>query len=151
MENLQAENKSEVLSGIVEYLSKKNLSTQKLVQTIQDIIVDHHNQMRHPYKEKNIVESRFTSPENAYRWGAVNCGSVTNIATSILRSLNHEVQLIHGSIPSSKTHAWFKVKEENDWVEYDLTNTRCLPFEGRQIEATCNDWEEIRLIIESCV
>lgn len=144
-------NDSGVFLEIFEHLRKENLSTPKLVQRIQDIIVDHHKQMKHPYKENDIIESRFTSPENAYRWGVVSCGAVTNIASLILRSLNHEVQLIHGSIPNSKTHAWFKVKEENDWVEYVLTNTGCLPFEGRQIKSTCDNWEEIRSEIESCV
>jgi len=149
MENIQLVNDNEILLGIVEHLGQKNLSTQKLVQTIQDNIIDHHDQMKNPYIEKDIIESRFISPEDAYKWGVVSCGAVTNIATFILRSLNYEVKLIHGSILNSKTHAWFEIKEENSWKEYDLTNNNCVPFEGRKIEAICNSWEEIRPIIEN--
>ena len=141
--------KNEILLGIAEDLRKKNLDTQALLQAIQDDIISHSQNMRHPYVAENILESRFTPPEEAYKKGMTSCGAMANIGSFMLRSLGHEVKLIHGSIPTSKDHAWLKVKEGEVWKEYDLTNGGNLPREGRIIKNECSSWEEIRNVIEA--
>lgn len=139
---------NEILLGVVEDLRRRNLDTQSLLQAIQDNIVSHSQNMRHPYVAENILESRFTLPEEAYKKGMTSCGAMANIGAFILRNLGHEVKLVHGSIPTSKDHAWLKVKEGGDWKEYDLTNGGNLPREGRIIKNECGNWEEIRDVIE---
>ena len=140
---------NEILLGIAEDLRKKNLDTQALLQAIQDTVVEHSWGMEHPYEAKSILESRFTSSEEAYKKGMISCGAMTNIGAVILRDLGYAVRLVHGSIPTSKDHAWLKVKEGEVWKEYDLTNGGNLPREGRIIKNECSSWEEIRNVIEA--
>lgn len=101
---------------------------------------------------RDILESRFTPPQEAFNKGMRSCGTLTNIATEMLHEAGFEVKKIHGSVPESLDHAWLSVKnpKTGEWEQVDLTrpDTGYKTTPDHKVIAKVNDWEEIRDVIE---
>ena len=136
-----------------ETLRSSNKNTHDFVIAVGKFIHKHLKSFNKLYKTKNILESRFTSPENAFDKGMSSCGALTNISAAMLRSTGVKIRLIHGTHKKSRNHAWISVfePEKEKWIQYDFTNSRdnnYSPDPDHKIKTTCNDWEEIRSLIE---
>ena len=138
---------SRVLSNVANELKENNNDLRSFLLSIRMFIIEHAiglgkaNQRR----ARSIVESRFTPAQEAFESGMLSCGAMTNIAASMLRSVNYQVKLIHGETRDSVDHAWISVREPStgEWQEYDLTrpqidipNTHIKKFE-------VDSWDEI--------
>lgn len=134
-------------------LREKHPDTHDLVIAVGNFIGDHIGKFKKPYDTKNILESRFTPPEEAFDKGMSSCGAVVNISSAMFRHVGVEVRLIHGTHEKSRNHAWISVfePEKDEWVPYDLTRGKekgYKPTKDQKVIAICNEWEEIRDVIE---
>lgn len=129
-----------------EYLRKENKTTKDLVLAIGKFIVKHARTVPEPYQPKSILESRFTSVEEAFSKGMKSCGAIANISTEMLRYLGFKVKLIHGETKESFNHAWISVfdPDTNSWIDFDLTRNdgEIPPTHKKKIEV--NSWEEMK-------
>lgn len=133
-----------------EMFHKKHADVTKFLLVARDYVVNHANKETKEYKPKSILESRFTSVEEAFDKGMLSCGAITNILASMLRHVGYKVKLIHGEIPKSIDHAWLAVynNKSKKWEEFDLTNKSGNVTSKHKKKLECQDWEEIREQIE---
>ena len=126
-------------------LSKKHSSIKNLILAIRSYITRHAFTLPQRYKPKNILESRFTSPTEAFEKGMLSCGALTNISAEMLRAVGFKVRLIHGENSKSVDHAWLSVYERGrGWVQYDLTRKELDITPQHKVKLVCQDWNEIR-------
>lgn len=136
-----------------EDLKNKGLNLEKLILAIREYLVFHFENLGKTYQANSILESRFTPGEIAFNIGLNSCGSKTNIATEMLRHIGYEVKKVHGSIPESVDHAWVNVKDPVDgiWKCFDITKLDCKVTTDHKIIAECNEWSDIKGLIEQAL
>ena len=122
-----------------------------LVLSIRHVIMDNLSRFEEVKETEDIIESRFMSTEKAMEEGYISCGIVTNIATEILRKKGFSVKKVHGYTDTTPTHAWISVENPitKEWEDYDLEQKDCTITENHVELARCDDWEEIRSLIET--
>jgi len=113
------------LNAFAEEMRKHNIGTRDLLLHVRQFIIDHagtipHNVRREP---KSIIESRFTTAQEAFDSGMLSCGAMANIAAEVLRNVGYEVRFVHGECKESVDHAWISVRAlgDDNWVEFDVT------------------------------
>ncbi len=144
----------------LEYLHTKakefdsTYSTNRdIVLAIRNFIIEHEQTIPIEKKRqpKTIIESRFTSPSDAFECGMTSCGAVATIAAEMLRYIGRKVNFIHGENLYSVDHAWISVfnEQNNIWEEFDITlpDVRVPLTHVKKIET--QSWEDIREQIES--
>jgi hypothetical protein len=134
----------------VETLRKENPSTKELVIAIGNFIISHAKSLPKQYEPKSIIESRFTSAEEAFEKGMLSCGAMANVSTAMLKHLGYKVKLIHGECEESVDHAWISVldPEKDEWIQYDLTRPDGIVPPGNIVKEEVDSWDEIRDQIE---
>lgn len=151
MEKLKEEkNIPESISELAIEIGSKHKNLPDIVLAIQEGINDRRKSLSSTYQPKSIIESRFTSADEAYSKGMKSCGATVNISAEILRHLGFEVKLIHVECEDSVDHAWIKVlnPETGEWEEYDLTRENMDVTPSHIIKNEVDSWEEIRDQIE---
>ena len=150
-EKLQVpESSNKYFSSAEELVTEAN-DMDTFVLSVGKYLRDHFNSFESVKNPNSILESRFTPPDEAFDQGLKSCGTRTNIAAEMLRHVGYEVEKVHGSIPQSPDHAWIAVKlpEGDSWKEYDLTKENGEITADHKEIARCQDWEDIRDIIET--
>lgn len=140
-------NKQGSIYELIEKIRNSGKRLPDIILSIQNGINDHIKSLPSGgYKPKSIIESRFTSPEEAYKIGMKSCGATVNICAEILLNLGFKFKLIHGECEESVDHAWIKVlNPENDkWEEYDLTREDMNTTPHHIIKAEVDSWDEIK-------
>lgn len=146
------EEKPESLYEAAARLHSEYNDLDSLIPGISRFLVDHAKNIKNPQQPKTIMESRFTPAEEAFEKGMMSCGSITNIASEILKSLGYEVKFIHGELEGhSVDHAWISVKnpEDNSWKMYDLTQPDGSITENHTVKNEIDSWDEIKDQIEN--
>lgn len=121
--HLESQERKESLYEAADRLKGEHLHIDDLVLSIGKFIHEHARSIPDRIQPQSIIESRFTSAQDAYDKGMMSCGSITNISAEMLKHLGYEVKLIHGECEKSVDHAWISVlnPEDTTWKEYDLT------------------------------
>lgn len=138
--------------GMAREIALDHPSLDQFIPAVAQYLTQYFSQFPVKQNPRDILESRFTPSQEAFSRGMRSCGTLTNIATEMLREAGFEVKKIHGSVPESPDHAWLSVKnlKTGEWEQVDLTrpdiNYKTTP--DHKLIAECNDWEEIRDIIE---
>lgn len=133
-----------ILDKKAKALRDKHKDTEELVLAIGEFYRDHvAEKYIHP---KDIIESRFTSPEIAYKKYLKSAGTAVNIATEVLRSLGFNVRKVSGETRYSIDHAWIKVylPESKKWKEFDLTRMDGRVTSEYKAKHIVHDWEDIK-------
>ena len=142
----------ETLFAVAESLREKYPDTPSLVLAVGRFIFEHARQVSSEQRAqpKSMLESRFTSAQDAFEKGMMSCGSVASISAEMLRHLGLEVKLIHGETDQSVDHAWISVlnPETGVWEEYDLMQKDGAITPQHIKKAEAGSWEEIRGQIE---
>lgn len=138
------------ISELAIEIGNKHKNLPDIMLAIQESINDHRKSLPSTYQPKSIIESRFTSAEEAYSKRMKSCGATVNISAEILRHLGFKVKLIHGECEESVDHAWIKVLNSatGEWEQYDLTRENMDITSGHIIKNEVDSWEEIRDQIE---
>lgn len=145
MNNYEGSENNISIYEAAETLWEKHKDQDSLVLAIGDFIKDHAHKGPGARKAKDILESRFTSPEEAFQTGLLTCGSITNISAAMLRHLGFEVKLVHGEDASSVDHAWISVCTAGgkEWKEYDLSRRDGEITADHKRKGEINSWDEI--------
>lgn len=137
----------------VRKLQADSRDTKALVIAIRRFIIDHADTIPNEDKRQpqTIIESRFTTAEEAFDTGMLSCGALANISSKMLRSLGYDVKLIHGESQNSVDHAWISVRDPvtHEWVEYDITRPEVDIPETHMKKREVGSWEEIENEITS--
>ena len=143
--------KGETVYEAADRLRLKYPRTDDLVLAMGRYMRAHARTVKNPVRPRSIIESRFMPAAEAFRKGILSCGSMSNIATAMLRHLGFKVRLIHGEEADSVDHAWIAVYDlySDSWKEYDLAKR----LDGKVLDthikkAEVDSWEEIRGQIE---
>lgn len=131
-----------------ESMQKEHSDIPGLLFAFRKFIFDHANHVP-PEKHRepqSIIESRFTSPDEAFEAGMHSCGAVSNITAAMLRHLGYKVKFVHGETDDSVDHAWISVwlPEQERWAEYDLTRQNLDVPETHDKKSEVDSWDEIK-------
>ncbi len=141
------------VAEIVDALRGTQEDTKGLLLKIRELVIKHAEQVPKEKQKnpKSIIESRFTSAQEAYEAGMLSCGAMSNMATAVLRELGYKVKLVHGENKDSVDHAWIAVQEakSGQWIEYDITRPDMDITASHMKKAEVENWEDIREQIES--
>ncbi len=137
------ENQEKVtLYSQAELLREKYPATKELVLAVGKFICSRPEKSQ----PKSIIESRFTSADDAFEKGMLSCGAIANMSAAMLRHVGLEVKLIHGEFEKSVDHAWISVldPESGEWASYDLTRKDPLEMPTHVEKARVDSWDDIR-------
>jgi len=147
-----SENVPGTLFTAAEFLRDHVSHIPELIQAMRETILEHSRQVpsAERVQPKNMLESRFTPAEEAFKKGMVSCGTLASISVEMLRHLGLKAKLVHGETNESVDHAWISVldPEKGVWEDYDLTreDATVTPQHIKKMET--DSWEEIRERIE---
>lgn len=150
-------NNSQEIQAVAKLLTKDQVDkdiTQvflRVRQYINDACYDKSSGEPLPKRSAtNLLESRRAKASELIGDCLASCGSMSTLATSLLRAMGYAVKLIHGTHPSSEHHAWIEIYDMNDntWSAFDLTgygdkNTGRIGSSHIKI-IECADWYDIK-------
>lgn len=144
-ENSLENQEKATLHSKAEELRKEFPNHKDLIHAVQRFI----QSLPEKYSPTSIIESRFTSAEEAFEKGMMSCGAITNMATAMLRHVGLEVKLVHGEFEKSVDHAWISVlnAESGEWVSYDLTQDNPTDMPTHIEKTRADSWDDIRDLI----
>ncbi|XKT75327.1 MAG: transglutaminase domain-containing protein [Patescibacteria group bacterium UBA2103] len=139
------------MKGSLDYMVQevqKKISLEEVLQYIQTEI--YKNAQEGKIEPKSILESRFTTPQDAFIKKMVSCGSVANIVAEVLRRSGYEVKLVHGAHIKTPTHAWISVYDPETlvWKDFDVSQENMTDFSQHTKIKEVHSWEDMREELE---